>query len=85
MVGEASGSGAAPGAVQGIAAPGQKPARQDSAQRTIARRAADGAPPVDPADVESAVQRLDRLLENDAGNGPRQDAPPRGFYLNIVI
>ena len=85
MVGEASGSGVAPGAVQGVTAPGQKPARQEAAQRTAARKAAESGAPVDPNDVESAVQRLDRLLENDAGKGPRQDAPPRGFYLNIVI
>lgn len=38
-----------------------------------------------PSDVEAAAKRLDVLLDKDAGTGPRQDVPRRGFYLNLLV
>lgn len=38
-----------------------------------------------PSDVEAAAKRLDVLLDKDAGTGPRQDVPRRGYYLNLLV
>lgn len=43
-------------------------------------------PFLDPFDLEGAMERLEELLLADRfGDGPREDAPPRGFYLNILV
>ncbi len=42
-----------------------------------------GAP--DPLNFDYAIERLRALLEQDGDNGPRQDVPQQGYYLNILI
>lgn len=45
-----------------------------------------GLPFLDPFDLDGAMERLEELLLADRfGDGPREDAPPRGFYLNILV
>ena len=39
----------------------------------------------DPLDIGAAVDRLRALIAFDAGNGPRQGIPQRGYYLNILV
>lgn len=42
------------------------------------------APGRDPFDLDGAMTRLKTLLAFDGPNGPRENAPRRGFYLNIL-
>ena len=74
-----------PGSIQQIAPAKQQPQRQETPQRALSRPTTAAAPSGNPADVEAASKRLDALLERDAGAGPRQDVPRRGFYLNILV
>jgi hypothetical protein len=74
-----------PGAIQGGTPVGQKPARQDTPQRTPTRSTPAAEAAHDPSDVDAATRRLDILLENDTNGEPRKDVPHRGFYLNIVV
>ena len=43
------------------------------------------APQRDPYNLRAAFDRLAKLLTRDGDSGPRSDAPPRGFYLNILV
>lgn len=74
-----------PGAVEAGVPIRQRPARQDTPQRTPSRPTPAAAATHDPSDVETATRRLDTLLESDANGEPRKDVPRRGFYLNIVV
>jgi hypothetical protein len=41
---------------------------------------------LDPFDLDGAFERLEQLLVGDRfTGGPREDAPARGFYLNILV
>lgn len=43
-------------------------------------------PFLDPFDLDAAMERLEQLLLSDRfDGGPREDAPSRGFYLNILV
>lgn len=75
--------------IQNVNAPQQRPSRQsgDFGARQTAQSG--GARPAGvrsgTTDVDRATQRLDVLLLRDGENGPRNDVPARGFYLNIVV
>lgn len=74
-----------PQPIQGGSAIRQKPARQDTPQRSAGRPAFAAAAAHDPTDVEAATLRLDQLLAKDVTGEPRKDVPRRGYYLNIVV
>lgn len=58
----------------------QRNAEPAASRETSARLRGTDAP-----EYAAAVGRLDRLLRDDGADGPRKDARPRGFYLNIVV
>ncbi|MFK7866140.1 MAG: hypothetical protein AB8B77_01715 [Alphaproteobacteria bacterium] len=39
----------------------------------------------DPFNLAYALERLSGLLRQDGNNGPRQNVPAKGFYLNVVL
>lgn len=61
------------------------PGRPQTGPRDGRRAAASGRSGRDPYDLATAFERLKRLLLGDAGDGPREDAPARGYYLNILV
>lgn len=71
--------------IQEVARTKQAPQREAPFRRAPARFAETVSRPADPADVTAAAQRLDKLLARDGDTGPRPDAPPRGYYLNIIV
>lgn len=42
-------------------------------------------PFLDPFDLDAAMERLEKLLLADRFDGPRDDIPARGYYLNILV
>jgi|GEM_PF-6256146 hypothetical protein len=52
-------------------------------ERNTPQRRESGAPR-NPFDLETAFARLKTLLAFDGPNGPRNNVPRRGFYLNIL-
>lgn len=42
-------------------------------------------PTFDPYDLPAAFSRLKQLLSRDTDGVPRNDAPRRGYYLNILV
>jgi hypothetical protein len=75
--------------IQNVDAPQQRPSRQTAdfgagqTAQSNGRRPAGGRSGA--TEVDRAAQRLDDLLLRDGENGPREDVPARGFYLNIVV
>lgn len=60
----------------GPATPGRSRAFKGSGGKRAAR---------DPLDLGGAFDRLRALLAFDAGEGPRDGVPKRGYYLNIIV
>lgn len=73
------------GQIPGVAPTRQQPQRQETPQQTRTPNQVPATAAENPTDVEAAAKRLDVLLNNDAGGGPRQDVPRRGFYLNLLV
>ncbi len=74
------------GQIPGVAPARQQPQRQETPQQTrTPNQVPATAAAENPTDVDAAAKRLDVLLDKDAGSGPRQDVPRRGFYLNLLV
>ncbi|WP_259782508.1 hypothetical protein [Aestuariispira ectoiniformans] len=68
----------------GINSPATTPRPQSSPARSEAQTfGRSKAPQRNPLDLDTAFNRLDKLLTRD-GDTPRSDAPARGYYLNIL-
>ena len=52
---------------------------------TPAPRQRQGRPGRDPFDLQTAFDRLKRLLHLDGNAGPKQGIPSRGYYLNVLV
>lgn len=85
MVADGPAGPAGTGQIPGIAPTRQQPQRQETPQQTRTPNQVPAAAAENPTDVEAAAKRLDVLLDKDAGSGPRQDVPRRGYYLNLLV
>jgi hypothetical protein len=85
MVADGPAGPAGTGQVAGVSPARQQPQRQEPPPQARTPNQVPAMSAENPTDVEAAAKRLDVLLDKDAGSGPRQDVPRRGFYLNLLV